>query len=77
MDFNDLVTVYTVGNPTKAEIVKNYLQSEGIHCFLDGINQAAEPGLLALEIKVQVPAADADRARKLLESHDARHKGHG
>jgi hypothetical protein len=77
MDFNDLVTVYTVGNPTKAEIVKNYLQSEGIHCFLDGINQAAEPGLLALEIKVQVPAADSDRARKLLESHDARHKGHG
>ena len=77
MDINDLVTVYTLANPTKAEIIKNYLQSEGMHCFLEGINQAAEPGLIALEIKVQVPAADSDRARKLIESHEARHKAHG
>ena len=77
MDIKDLVTVYTLANPTKAEIIKIYLQSEGMHCFLEGINQAAEPGLIGLEIKVQVPAPDSDRARKLIESHEARHKGHG
>jgi hypothetical protein len=77
MDIKDLVTVFSLSNPTKAEIIKNYLQTEGIQCFLDGINQAAEPGLIALEIRVQVAAANADRARKLIESHEARHKGHG
>ena len=44
--------------------------------FLEGANQAAEPGLFALAIKVQVPALHADR-RKLIESHEAPHKGHG
>lgn len=71
MDSQDLVTVYTVGNPVQAEIIKNALQADGIRCFLDGINQACEPGLMGLEIKVQVPIGDADRARKLIESHDA------
>jgi hypothetical protein len=77
MDFKDLVTVYTLTNPTEAEIIKNFLQSEGMHCFLEGINQAAETGLIALKIKVQVPASDSDRARKLIESHEKRQKGHG
>jgi Putative prokaryotic signal transducing protein len=71
MDSQELVTVYTVGNPVQAEIIKNALQANGIRCFLDGINQAAEAGLMALEIKVQVAPADADKARKLVESHDA------
>jgi hypothetical protein len=74
MDVNDLVTVYTMSNPMKAEMVKNLLESEGIRCFLDGINQAAEPGLIGLEIDVQVPAADADRARKLILANEGRHK---
>jgi hypothetical protein len=74
MDSEDLVTVYTLGNPVQAEIIKNALQADGIRCFLDGINQAAEPGLIGLEIRVQVAPADADRARKLLESHDAAKK---
>lgn len=77
MDNNDYSTVYTFANPVTAQIVKNFLQAEGIRCVLEGLNQAAEPGLMALEIKVQVPLPDADRARKLIESHEARHKGHG
>jgi hypothetical protein len=74
MDESDLVTVFTVANPAKAEIIKNFLESEGIFCFLDGINQAGETGLMALDIGIQVRPADADRARKLIESHEARHK---
>jgi hypothetical protein len=77
MDHQDLVTVYSVANPTKAEIIKNFLQSEGITCFLEGINQAAEPGLIVLEIKIQVAAPDADRAAKLIETHEARHTQRG
>ena len=54
----------------QAEIIKNALNANGIRCFLDGVNQAAEPGLIGLEIRVQVALADADRARKFIESHD-------
>jgi putative signal transducing protein len=75
VDFEELITVYTVGNPVKGEIIKNFLQSENIPCFLDGINQAAEAGLMTLEIKVQVPAPDAERARLLIEEHESRHGG--
>ena len=47
MNSQDLVTVYTVANSVQAEIIKNALQAEGIRCFVDGINQAAEAGLMA------------------------------
>jgi hypothetical protein len=72
MELTDLVTVYTVADPVQAEIIKNALNAEGIRCFLDGLHQAGETGLLAFDIKVQVPAGDADRARKLLEAHEPR-----
>jgi hypothetical protein len=73
MDVNDLLTVFTVAGPMKAEIIKNYLLSEGIHCFLENNNQAVGPGLNTLEIQIQVPAADADRAGRLIASHEAKH----
>jgi Putative prokaryotic signal transducing protein len=63
-----LVTVYTVDNFVKAEIIQNALHDEGVRCFLEGENQAG--GLTAMEIKIQVPIANADRARKLIESHE-------
>ena len=63
-----LVTVYTVDNPVEAEIIQNALHDEGIRCFLEGENQAG--GLTAMEIKIQVPIADTDRARKLIASHE-------
>jgi len=70
MDQSDLVTVYTASNAMLAEIVKNFLQSEGIRAFIEGENQAAEAGLMGLEISVQAPAAQADRARKLIAEHE-------
>jgi hypothetical protein len=70
METNDLIRVYTLTNATHAEIIKNFLQEEGIRCFLDGEESAANLGLSAFEINVMVPAGDADRARKLIESHE-------
>lgn len=66
----ELVTAYTLSDPVTAEIIKNFLHSEGIKCFLDGINQAGEAGLNIMTIKVQVPADDVDRAQKLIRAHE-------
>jgi hypothetical protein len=70
MDIHDPVSVYTLTDPIKAEIIKNALEAEGIRCFLDGENQAANFGVTAFEINVLVEAGNADRARKLIESHE-------
>ena len=70
MDTNDLVVVYTVANPVKAEIIKNALAEEGIRCFIEGENQAGEAGLIGIAIRLLVPAADADRAAKFIEQHE-------
>ena len=70
MDIAEPVTVYSLSNPVEAEIIKNALHSEGIRCFLEGAQQAAETGLTAFEIRVQVSAEDADRARKFIQSHE-------
>ncbi|MCI0464390.1 MAG: DUF2007 domain-containing protein [Gemmataceae bacterium] len=74
MKVDDLVTVYTLTDPNKAEIVKNALQSEGVSCVLDGIHQAADLGLMAFEIKVKVRAGDADRAQRFIALHEAHHR---
>ena len=74
LDIHQLVTVYTVNNPITAEIIENALHDEGIRCFLDGEHQAGETGLAALEIKIQVPIADSDRARAFIASHERRTK---
>jgi hypothetical protein len=73
MDYNELVTVYTVSNPVEAEIIKNALQGEGIRCFIEGANQAAESGLMGIEIKLQVPAHDVDKAVRFLKKHEHKH----
>ena len=70
MEYQDLVTVYTLSNPLKAEIIKNALEEEGIRCRLDGSQQAGEAGLTAFEVGILVRAGDADRARKLIMRHD-------
>jgi hypothetical protein len=69
MDTRDLVSVYTVSNPVEAEIIKNALKVEGIRAFVEGGNQAAETGLAGIAIHIEVPAGDADRARKFIEHH--------
>lgn len=69
----DSVTVYKVTDPNRAEIIKSALASEGIHCDLGGENQAGFTGLW--EIEVMVRAIDADRAKKIIESHESRQSG--
>lgn len=68
MDAEDLVSVYTVNDPNKAEIIKNVLVTEGIRCELDGERQAGFTGLF--EINLMVRKADAERALEIIESHD-------
>jgi hypothetical protein len=74
MEFHDPVSVYTLANPVEAAILKNFLEAEGIRCFLDGLHQAGLEGLGALEIKVMVPAGEADRARKLIRTNETHRK---
>jgi len=73
MELHDPVSVYTLNDSAKAEIIKNFLQAEGIRCFLDG-ERSADLMVPAFAVRVMVQAADADRASKLIESHEARHK---
>jgi hypothetical protein len=74
MDTKELVTVYTVANPVEAEIIRNALQVEGIRAFVEGGNQAADPGLISIPIHIEVQAGDADRARRFIESHQPHKK---
>ena len=70
MDTSEWVTVYTTPNEVEAEIIKNALVADGIRCELEGANQAAEPGLGAIPVKVQVQAKDAEMARKIVLRHE-------
>lgn len=72
MDPAELVTVYTVANPVEAEIIKNALEAEGIRCFVENEGQAGEIGLTGLEIRINVPATAAERARVFIEEHERR-----
>lgn len=67
MDPNELVTVYILNDPTKAELLKAELRGEGIACEIEGERQGGFTGLL--EIAVQVRAKDADRARRFIMQH--------
>jgi hypothetical protein len=68
MDPQDLVTIYTVNNPTHAEIIRNFLHSEGIACELGGERQMGLTGIMQIDILVR--AEDADRAGKLIAQHE-------
>jgi hypothetical protein len=70
----DLVAVYSVSKPTEAEIIKNFLASEGIRSFIEDEGQAGLQGITGIEIKILVPAAHADRARKLIHQHEPHKK---
>jgi len=70
MSADEPVMVHTTNDYYEAEVIKNVLQGEGIHCELDGERQA---GLAeVLPIGVLVRARDADRARRIIELHEQR-----
>jgi Putative prokaryotic signal transducing protein len=70
MASDELVTIETVSNPVEAEIIRNALNAEGIACEIGNENQAAFPGVGALEIEIMTRARDADRARKILAEQE-------
>jgi hypothetical protein len=61
MDRKDLVTIFTVQNPMKAEIIRAALQSAGIPCEIGGESQAGFAGVLGIDVMTQV--GDLERAR--------------
>ncbi len=69
-DPHELVRVYTVQEPTLAELLKQELASEGVRCEISGENQAGLTGLLTIDLFVQ--ATDVDRARDLLQQFEQR-----
>lgn len=70
IDPDEIVTVYTVTEPTQAELIRSELETEGIAAEVSGENQAGLAGVLRIDILVR--ARDADRARKFLEQHEHR-----
>ena len=64
----ELVNIYTLRDPYKAEIIKLALRAEGIPCELDGERQAGLADVL--DIGILVRAKDAARARKLIKRHE-------
>ena len=70
MDADDLISVCTFSDPGKAEIIKNALLEEGIRCGLGGEHQAGFAGIFAIDVLVR--AADAERARALIQAHSQR-----
>jgi hypothetical protein len=70
MDIHDPVTVYTLQDPVRAELIKNHLLSEGIRSRLEGVTQGGFAGLQLTDIEVVVAAGDADRARQLIAAHE-------
>jgi hypothetical protein len=74
MDRNDLVSILTVQNPMKAEIIRGALESAGIPCEIGGETQAGFAGVAAIGIDVMTHAEDLQRARKHLRQlrHDSK-----
>jgi hypothetical protein len=65
MDDQEPVVVYTVNDPIRAELLRNVLQEEGIVAEISGESQAGLSGVLQIEILTK--AADAERARQIIE----------
>lgn len=68
MDANELVKVYTVTDPGQAEVIRMALEIEGIPCELGGEGQGGFAGIFAIDLLVR--SADADRARKIIQTHE-------
>lgn len=71
MEPKEPVTVASVKSEAEAEIIRNFLHTEGIMCEIGGETAGGLAGVLS--IPILVPAKDADQARKIL----AKHQQHG
>jgi hypothetical protein len=70
MEMHEPVTVFETASALHAEIIKNALDAEGIPCILAGIEQASTAALPGTSVQIQVPAAEAERARALIAAHE-------
>ncbi len=71
MDAEEPVEVYSVTDPTVAELMRNALHDAGILCEISGESQAGLTGVL--EIQIMTRAADADRARHICRDLERHH----
>jgi hypothetical protein len=53
VETNELISIYIVNDPNKAEIIKNALQSEGIPCQLGGEHQGGFTGMFEIDVLVR------------------------
>lgn len=70
MNVEELKVVYTTNDPNTAEILRVALQGEGIKCEIEGENQGGFAGTNFAKIDLVVRAADYERARLFVESHE-------
>ncbi len=69
-----LVTIATFDFPAQAEMQKLLLEKEGVHAFLANDNLTGMNWLLSNATggaQLQVSASDAERARQILQQHEA------
>ena len=59
-----LVTVYTVDDAVKAELIRNTLQEHDIRCEIGGEHQAGFTG--ALNVEIIVLESDRERAAAII-----------
>ena len=68
MGDDELEAIYTLYDPSHAEIVRLALEGEGIRCALENEGQAAMTGVFP--IRVLVRRGDAERALEVIRSHE-------
>ena len=69
----DLQEVTRVHGPVEAEVIKNFLEAEGVPCFFKGLTVPSVHPFTADglgEIRIFVPAKDLETAKSLLENLD-------
>ena len=69
MAADELVALCTYRDETHAEIARNALENEGIWSAIEGEHQGGLPGVM--NARLMVRAADAERARRFIEQHEA------
>src|ERR1700676_5562811 len=73
MEPQEPVEVYTVTDPTLAELMRNALREAGIVCEISGEGQGGFSGVF--EIQILTRAVDADRARSICTALEQQHQG--